>query len=112
MGLNYNLVTISHLFFADDSLIFTGASPEECRFFKAMFHKDMKGSGQLFNLDESSTFLSPSVQNRTKEELKALFQLNVVPHHEKYLGLPSMAGRRKHQFFSMIKTRVLNKIKG
>ncbi|KAH9679785.1 phosphopantothenate--cysteine ligase 1 [Citrus sinensis] len=77
-----------------------------------MFHKDMKGSGQLFNLDESSTFLSPSVQNRTKEELKALFQLNVVSHHEKYLGLPSMAGRRKHHFFSMIKTRVLNKIKG
>lgn len=75
MGLNYNLVTISHLFFADDSLIFTGASPEECRFFKAMFHKDMKGSGQLFNLDESSTFLRPQCPKSHQRGTKGSFSV-------------------------------------
>lgn len=38
--------------------------------------------------------------------------MNVVSHHEKYLGLPSMVGRNKRQFFESIKLRVLNKLKG
>lgn len=79
---------------------------------KAIPDKHTKASGQSFNLDKSSMIFSPRVQNRIKEDIKALFQLNVASHHEKYLGLPSMVGRRKHQFFSMVKTRVLNKIKG
>lgn len=39
-----------------------------------------------------------------------MFGLNVVTKHEKYLGLPSMVGRRKISFFNEVKLRVLNKL--
>ena len=31
--------------------------------------------------------------------IKNIFQLNVVSRHEKYLGLPSMIGRKKDKLF-------------
>ncbi|XP_024042526.1 uncharacterized protein LOC112099318 [Citrus clementina] len=42
--------------------------------------------------------------------IKDIFQLNVVSRHEKYLGLPSMVGRKKTSFFNDIKLKVLSKI--
>lgn len=44
------------------------------------------------------------------EEIKSIFQLNVVSRHQKNLGLPSMVGRKKVSFFNYIKLRLLNKI--
>ena len=42
--------------------------------------------------------------------IKDIFQLNVVSKHEKNLGLPSMVGRKKINFFKDIKLRILSKI--
>ena len=42
--------------------------------------------------------------------IKAIFNLNVVSRHEKYLGLPSVVGRNKRRFFNNFKLRVLSKI--
>ncbi|KAH9671011.1 putative reverse transcriptase/RNA-dependent DNA polymerase [Citrus sinensis] len=44
--------------------------------------------------------------------IKNIFQLNVVSRHEKYLGLPSMVGRKKSGFFNDIKLRASSKIAG
>lgn len=35
--------------------------------------------------------------------IKAIFNLNVVSRHEKYLGLPSVVGRNKRSFFNNFK---------
>lgn len=53
---------------------------------------------------------SGNTQAKQIEEIKSIFQLNVVSRHEKYLGLPSMVGRKKTSFFNYIKLRVLDKI--
>lgn len=53
---------------------------------------------------------SGNTQAKQIEEIKSIFQLSVVSRHEKYLGLPSMVGRKKTSFFNYIKLRVLNKI--
>lgn len=42
--------------------------------------------------------------------IKSLFQVNVVSKYAKYLGLPSMIGRKRTSFFNDIKLRVLSKI--
>lgn len=46
----------------------------------------------------------------TINEIKYLFNLQVVSLHERYLGLPSMVGRNKMTFFNLIKHRVIGKL--
>uniref|UniRef100_A0A803QJ14 Reverse transcriptase domain-containing protein n=1 Tax=Cannabis sativa TaxID=3483 RepID=A0A803QJ14_CANSA len=42
-------LTVSHVFFADDSLIFFEAIEAECRYFKELLEKYSKASGQVVN---------------------------------------------------------------
>lgn len=47
---------------------------------------------------------------RQINEIKIIFQLNVVSRHEKNLGLPFMVGRKKVSFFNDIKLTDFSKI--
>ncbi|KAH9717652.1 reverse transcriptase domain-containing protein [Citrus sinensis] len=103
-------LTISHLLFADDSLVFTKASVDSCKNLKAIFDCYAAASGQLFNFEKSSLVFSGSIPEDRAEAIKNIFQLNVVSRHGKYLGLPSMVGRKKTSFFNEVKLKVVSKI--
>ena len=103
-------VTIFHLLFADDNPIFTKASVESCKHLKAFFECYASASGQMLKYDKSSMFFSEKIPERQVAGIKDIFQLKVVSRHEKYLGLPSMVGRRKTYFFREVKLRVVSKI--
>lgn len=103
-------LSVNHLLFTDDSLIFTRATIEDCSNLKIIFYCYVVASGQIFNYEKSSIFFSGNVQPAHIELIKNLFQLQVVSKHERYLGLPFMVGRKKLSFFNNIKLRVLNKI--
>ncbi|KAH9792802.1 reverse transcriptase domain-containing protein [Citrus sinensis] len=103
-------VTISHLLFADDSLVFTRASEAECKNLKGIFDCYAKASGQIFNYEKSSMFLSGKITSGQAATIKNIFQFKVVSKYEKYLGLPSMIGRRKSGFFNEVKLKVISKI--
>lgn len=98
------------MLFADDSLIFTRATVEDCTNLKRLFECYEKASRQIFNMEKSSMFLSSNTKSEQAAAIKDIFQLYVVSKHEKYLGLPSMIGRRTKSFFNEIKLRVLSKI--
>ena len=55
-------------------------------------------------------FFSGNVHVNQVTTVKNIFKLHVVSKHEKYLGLPSMVGRKKRSFFNDIKLKVLNRI--
>lgn len=105
-----NNITISHLLFADDNLIFARASVEDCTHLNAIFYCYAMASGQIFNFDKSSMFFSGNVKDDQISAIKNLFKLNVVSKHEKYLGLSYMIGRKKKLFFNEIKLKILSKI--
>lgn len=103
-------ISVSHLFFADDSLIFSKASIKDCHHLKDIFERYAKASGQIFNFEKSCMFFSGKIHENHISVIKRIFQLNVVTKHEKYLGLPSMIGRKKKDFFNEIKLKVQSKI--
>ncbi|KAH9649947.1 transcriptional corepressor LEUNIG-like protein [Citrus sinensis] len=102
---------VSHLFFADGSLVFSKASVAECNQLKELFDLYSNASGQVINFQKSSLFFSPNTPGNIREAIKHIFNLSVVSHHEQYLGLPSMLGRSKKFFFNTLKARLWHKIK-
>ena len=103
---------LSHLFFADDSLIFCKASLDECDALQKALRVYEEASGQELNRAKTSIFFSSNTPTTIKEEIKGRFGAQVIKQHEKYLGLPSLAGRNKRNSFNDIKEKVGKKLAG
>lgn len=103
-------LSISHLLFADDSLIFTRATVEDCTNLKKLFGCYERASRQIVNLAKSSMFFSSGTKLEYAAAIRQIFQLKVVSKHKKYLGLPSTIGRRTKSFFNELKLKVLSTI--
>lgn len=103
-------MTITHLLFADDSLIFLKALTRDCINLKAIFDYYDSTSSQIFNYKKSSMFFLASMKAGHISTIKNIFQLNVVDQHERYLGLLSMVGKKKRSFFNDTKLKILNKM--
>ena len=103
---------ISHLFFADDSLVFGRATVNEAKEIQRILKVYEASSGQQLNCHKTSLYFSPNTDNGTKESVKTMFGAQVIKPHEAYLGLPSLVGRSKSNTFAQLKQRVTNKVSG
>ena len=103
---------LSHLFFADDSVLFCRASLQECHAIQDILRTYERASGQQINQDKTTLFFSSSTQEETQNEIKDALRLQVIRQYENYLGLPSMVGRAKYKSFTQFKDRVWHKIQG
>ncbi|KAK9191069.1 hypothetical protein WN943_019680 [Citrus x changshan-huyou] len=92
--------------------VYNMASLKDCQHLKDIFDRYAAAFGQIFNFDKSCMFFSGNVQENWISVIKRIFQLNVVSKHEKYLGMPSMIGRKKKYFFNEVKLKVQSKISG
>ncbi|KAL5553661.1 hypothetical protein UlMin_041062 [Ulmus minor] len=98
--------TISHLFFADDSLLFVEATPTSCYAIKEILLKYEKASGQLVNYSKSAVCFVPSISEEDIGRMVAILGVAQVKCHEHYLGLPCFSGKNKSKLFASIKNRV------
>ncbi|XP_075665752.1 uncharacterized protein LOC142635493 [Castanea sativa] len=101
---------ISHLFFADDSIIFCQATKEECNHLEHILETYEHASSQKINREKTSLFFSRNTPQDLQEELKERFGAEVIKQHETYLGLPSLVGRSKKNTFRTLKERLDNKL--
>ena len=88
-----NSPRITHLFFADDSILFCKASSDECQELKLILQKYENASGQKINTEKSSIFFSPNTTQNTKDTIFSILGPMTDSRHSKYLGLPSFIGR-------------------
>ena len=102
---------ISHLLFADDSLLFCRASVEECQQVISLLKLYKDALGQKVNTDKTSLFFSSNTSFETQESIKQALGAETVLEYEKYLGQPSIVGRNKKAAFSPIIERVWSKLK-
>ncbi|KAK3226044.1 hypothetical protein Dsin_005906 [Dipteronia sinensis] len=103
---------ISHLLFADDSLLFAEAAPSNCVSIRRILDFYAKASGQEVNYTKSAMCVSPSLKSQASAHLTAIVGVREAECHEKYLGLPCFTGRHKQKVFTDISKRVWDKIKG
>ena len=86
---------ISHLFFADDSLLFCRARVGDVEKIQEILGKYEQVSGQKINSDKTTLFFSNNTSNVTKDEMKNLLGVSEIKEYERYLGLPTVVGRKK-----------------
>lgn len=104
--------TITHLFFADDSLIFFKANKPNCNTIKDSLKPYEKTSGQLINYDKSAiTFSKNTPQPHIRFTVENL-NLTLSQGHDLYLGLPTFTIRSKRIQFGYIRDRIAKKIDG
>ena len=103
---------MSHLFFADDSLLFCKASEHDCCKLIEILQLYEAASGQKVNDEKSSVIFS----HNTPEESKRMVLDILGPMQDtrlgKYLGLPSIIGRSKTEVFAEVKGKGGKKVGG
>lgn len=103
---------ISHLFFADDSLLFTRANEEEAEKLLEILDTYEAASGQKLNMEKSEVTFSRNITQEKKQILQTKLSCKAVESHEKYLGLPTFVSGSKKKVFHHIHERVIKKLKG
>ena len=101
---------VTHIFFANDSLLFAKANRRESERVKNVLQLYKECFGQKINFDKSALFFSSNTHDETKVELKELFGVEATMNLEKYLGLPTMVGKNKRYAFREIKSRISTRL--
>ena len=101
---------ITHMLFADDSIVFCRTTREECDRVVNVLEDYERDSRQKLNKEKTSLYFSKNTSKEIKEYVKEKFGARVVQHPEKYLGLPPLVGRGKRKAFNRIKDQVGRKI--
>jgi hypothetical protein len=87
---------ISHLFFADGSLLFYRTNSVEWRRSIRILGVYEAGSGQKLNLDKTSVFFSRNTSQEKRQEILSLSGLSEAHHFDTYLGLLSLIRKSKN----------------
>jgi hypothetical protein len=103
---------ITHLLFADDSVVFLEATQRSLQTLKRVLHDYGISSGQRVNLHKSSIFFGQWCNDEVKNSLKSEIGISCEALSECYLGLPTVVGRSKDGCFKHSRERSWGKVKG
>lgn len=97
---------ISHLLFADDSLILFEVNELQCTYLPNMLLTYGKVSGQCINFSKSALLFSPNMHDDRQLFLQSLLGVQLVRDFGNYLGLPPTFSRYKGKDWSFLKDRI------
>ena len=94
---------LTHLFFADDSLLFCRATTQECEKVMDILSSYEKVSGQKLNRDKTALLFSKSTPTDTQRQIMETLGVHELKQYEDYLGLLALVGRNKRASFDHLK---------
>ena len=103
---------VTHLFFADDNLLFYRANDQECHKLIEILELYKAASGQKVNAEKSSVFFSHNTPHEKKCAVLNILGPMQDTRHGKYLGLLSIIGRSKIEVFAEIKEKFRRNFSG
>lgn len=104
--------SVSHLLFADDSLLLMEANANAAREVNNILSTYEACSGQMINKEKSAILFSKNTVGSKRNEMKRILGINVEGFRGKYLGLSVYIGKNKARAFNYIKEKVWKIIHG
>jgi hypothetical protein len=104
--------TVTHLLFADDSIVFLEANNGNVLALKRILQQYEESSGQRVNLQKSSIYFGKGSTAALRTSLKETIGIQCEALSERYLGLPTVVGRSKYGAFKHLSDRSRGKVAG
>ena len=101
---------ISHLLFADETMIFCQADESQADEVKDILSKYEDASGQQINFHKSQVVFSKGTPQARRDNIPLQLDIREVLAHDKYLGLPTYVGRSKKKSLVSVKDRVSKRL--
>ena len=102
----------SHLFFADDLVLFAKADLKNCCHIREVLDSFCELSGQKVSLHKSKVYFSPNVSQDSRADFCEVLGFNSTPNLGKYLGFPLKHSGSTSRDFNFIIERVQVKLQG
>ena len=103
---------ISHLFFANNLLLFAEASESQMETIMSYLNIFCESSRQKINPLKSNVAFSASVEEKVVLRIFALSGMPITTKLEKYLGIPSIMGQTNTKTFQYLQERIEGRLKG
>jgi hypothetical protein len=105
-----NGTQLSHLFFADDVLLFGKATSTQARVIDEVLNNFRDISGLKISLEKSKFCTSLGVTRHTREIVARCTQIHATDRFEKYMGFKMFYGQVRKQDFAEVYDRVNTKL--
>ena len=107
-----NRSSFSHLFFADNFMLFARANSQNCVAIVEVLDNFCKLAGQKVNLAKSRILFSPNVSRRCKRSICRKLGINATQNLGRYLGFPLIYQGRNGDAFNFLIEKVQKKLSG
>jgi hypothetical protein len=101
---------VSHLLFADDTLLFFKVTPQQARHVSRIIDTYAEATGQLVNHAKCSILFGPRCPQAICAEVSQILQIQASEFEDKYLGLPTPQGRMHKGRFLSLQERLLKRM--
>ncbi|KAM6588709.1 uncharacterized protein LOC115718119 [Cannabis sativa] len=108
----HSATPISHLMFADDTILFARANSNEANKLMACLSTYESWSGQSCSKSKSGVLFSKNMSIERKSDILGILNINQVNGDERHLGNPFVFKRRKKEDYQRLRESMLKKLEG